>query len=132
VIYATYLITIPPCREEEEKKVRDVKKCINTTNILISREVLWNCLVWHFGPQGEAGILTSAGTSLMDYKRGVPVAQPLGRSTGSVYVCVCDHLYFLKISHLVTFVLVLMTRFLSSQRLDVNDCLEHTNECINK
>jgi hypothetical protein len=34
------------------------------------------CRVRHFGSPGAAGILASAGTSLFDYKRGVPVALP--------------------------------------------------------
>jgi hypothetical protein len=33
----------------------------------------WSCLMRHFGHQ--VGILSSAGTPLLDYKRGVPVAQ---------------------------------------------------------
>jgi hypothetical protein len=34
------------------------------------------------GPPGAAGILASAGTSLLDYKRGVPVAQPHWEGVG--------------------------------------------------
>jgi hypothetical protein len=54
-------------------KVRDVKKCVNTTKIVISREVLWNCLVWHFGPLGAAGILTSAAHPLWIMKGVCPL-----------------------------------------------------------
>jgi hypothetical protein len=35
----------------------------------------WNCLLRQLGPTGVAGILASAGTPLLDYKRGVPVAR---------------------------------------------------------
>jgi hypothetical protein len=35
----------------------------------------WNCLMRHLGLSGVAGILASAGTPLLDYKRGVPVAR---------------------------------------------------------
>jgi hypothetical protein len=37
--------------------------------------VLWNCLVWHLGPPGAGGILASVDTSLLVYKRGVPIAR---------------------------------------------------------
>jgi hypothetical protein len=32
-------------------------------------EVLWNCHVWHLGPQGADSNLTSAGASLLDYNK---------------------------------------------------------------
>jgi hypothetical protein len=38
--------------------------------------VLWNCSLRHLGPGSGASFLTGAGTHLMDYKRGVPVARP--------------------------------------------------------
>jgi hypothetical protein len=35
-----------------------------------------NCSFWHSGQRSAASFLTGAGTPLLGYKRGVPVAQP--------------------------------------------------------
>jgi hypothetical protein len=48
------------------------------TLILFPSRVLWNCWVRGIAPPGAAGLFDQRGTSLLDYERGVPVAQPHG------------------------------------------------------
>jgi hypothetical protein len=62
------------CMIDMKKPERTVWRAINTLHLF--PQVLWNCWVWHFAPQGAAGNLTSEGASLLDYKGCVPIARP--------------------------------------------------------
>jgi hypothetical protein len=49
---------------------------LEMTEAEIPLQVLWNCLLRQLGPGSAASFLTGTDTALLDYKRGVPVAQP--------------------------------------------------------
>jgi hypothetical protein len=59
------------------KKPNDIFLRVHTLRVrtFINRSFFINCLVWQLGPPGTAGSLASADTSLLVYKKGVPVAQ---------------------------------------------------------
>jgi hypothetical protein len=74
----------PRPREGAELTDRHFNECYChfSFKTFLQSSVLRNCWVRGSAPPGAAGVLTSTGTSLLDYKRGVPVARPHGGSDG--------------------------------------------------
>jgi hypothetical protein len=72
LLLISFLLVIAMCGVRvRRERVRHIRR-----DLCFISPVQWNCLVGHSGPPSTAGSLTSAGTSLLDYKRGVPVARP--------------------------------------------------------